>query len=247
MLMRLLHSIKGKFIAAMRACGHKGDASHFGVRFPAHLAPNRAALASLDSQRFERAETLLVRRFLPRGSDVLELGGSMGVVSSVILGCGPRRLVSYEAVPELAAIGRQIVALNHPSADYLSVNRAICGEDTAEVVFYWSFELPLSGSTSDLSIAGMKEVRVPADTLAHACERHGFRPGAWLVCDVEGMEWDLLQKQADALRLFDGIIIECHTGTFGGRNRHQAEVESELAALGFRLRQRIGPVICMTR
>ena len=93
----------------------------------------------------------------------------------------------------------------------------------------------------------MKEVRVPADTLAHACERHGFRPGAWLVCDVEGMEWDLLQKQADTLRIFDGIIIECHTGTFGGRNRHQAEVESELAALGFRLRQRIGPVICMTR
>jgi hypothetical protein len=61
------------------------------------------------------------------------------------------------------------------------------------------------------------------------------------------MEFELLLNQGAAFAIFDGIIMECHSGNFAGAERDQTFAESLLKGLGFRLRQRIGPVICMTR
>lgn len=245
--MRLAHSIRGRCLAVLRACGYRGDALHYGVRFPVRLAPTPAILADLDAQRFERSETRLIRQFLPRDVDVLELGGSLGVTSCVILSRGVRRLVSYEAVPALAAIGRQVVAHNHPGADFLSVNRAIGLRGETHAAFCWSADSPLTGALGAAPSCRLTELCVPADDLAAACEKHGIGPGAWLVCDVEGMEFELIERQSAALERFAGVIMECHSGDFAGRRRDQSEAEALLAAQGFLLRKRLGQVVCMTR
>ena len=245
--MRLLHSLRGKWLRLLRACGYRGDARFFGVRFPVRLAPSAAVIAHLDAQRYERAEALLVRRHLPPGAMVLELGGSLGVISSVILSRRPGRLVSYEAVPAFAAVAREVVGLNHPGADYVCVNEAIGPVGVAEVSFHWSPGHSLAGSAGTAATAGLDRLRVPAVDLATAAGRHGLGPGAWLVADIEGMEFELLENQPDAFALFDGVIMECHGGEQAGKFRDQREVEALLTRLGFRLLSRMGPVICMVR
>lgn len=245
--MRLLHSLRGRCLMLMRICGYQGDALFFGVRFPVRLAPSPTIIRHLDAQRYERAETLLVRQFLPPGATVLELGGSLGIVSSVILGGRPLRLVTYEAVPAFAVIGRQVVAHNFPSADYVCINEAVGPVDVPEVTFHWSPDQSLAGSAGTASSEGLGLIRVPAVDLASAVARHGIAPGAWLVADIEGMEFELLLNQSGAFAPFAGVIMECHDGEYAGRHRDQREVETMLASVGFRLLRRIGPVICMAR
>jgi hypothetical protein len=87
----------------------------------------------------------------------------------------------------------------------------------------------------------------PAVDLRTAVTRHHIAEGAWLVADIEGMEFELLLNQAEAFAPFAGIIIECHTGEHAGRHHDQCEIEAMLAELGFRLLRRMGPVICMAR
>jgi len=245
--MRLLHSLRGRLLALMRRCGHRGDAVFFGVRVPVALMPSPTIVGHLDAQRYERAETLLVREFLPAGATVLEFGGSLGVVSSVILGRQPSRLVSYEAVPAFAAVARKVVAHNFPQADYVCVNEAVGPVGVTEVAFNWSPEHSLAGSAGTAACEGLGLIRVPAVDLRTAVMRHHIAEGAWLVADIEGMEFELLLNQAEAFAPFAGIIIECHTGEHAGRHHDQREVETMLASVGFRLLRRIGPVICMAR
>lgn len=231
----------------MRRFGYAGDARFFGIRFPVRLAPTPVIIADLDAHRFERAEALLVRRYLPAGVEVLELGGSMGVISSVVLSRRPKRLVSYEAVPDLAQIARRVVGLNHPLADYCLENRAVGGSGDREVSFAWSAGTPLAGAAGAPASSEQACLRVPAEDLPTIVKKHNLGPGTWLVSDVEGMEFELLLNQGAAFATFDGVIMECHSGDFAGAERDQAFAESLLTRLGFRLRQRIGPVICMTR
>jgi len=245
--MRLLHSIRGKCLRLLRALGYRAAARHFGVLFPLRLAPSSAIIGQLDAQRYERAETLLVRKHIPPGVVVLELGGSLGIVSSVILHRRPSRLVSYEAVPELAAIAREVVALNHPSADYLCVNKAVGPSGVSETTFFWSPELSLAGSSEVSGAKGLVSLVVPSVDLSHVLAEHRIGEGAWLVADIEGMEYELLQNQTSALRSFAGVIIECHTSEQGGRFWTRQDAENMLADQGFRMIQRIGPVICMVR
>lgn len=245
--MRLIHSLRGKWLRLLRAFGYAGDAKFFGVRFPIRLAPSATVVADLDAQRYERAETLLVRRYLPAGATVLELGGSLGVISSVILSRSPRRLVSYEAVPDFAAVAREVVGLNHPHAGYTLVNEAIGPIGLSEISFYWATQCSLAGSAGTAGTEGLKLLRVPAVDLSTAISRHAIERGAWLVADIEGMEFELLLNQSNAFAHFDGVIVECHSGEQAGRHRDQREVEGLLSGLGFHLLKRIGPVICMSR
>jgi hypothetical protein len=155
--------------------------------------------------------------------------------------------VTYEAVPAFAVIGRQVVAHNFPSADYVCINEAVGPVDVPEVTFHWSPDQSLAGSAGTASSEGLGLIRVPAVDLALAVARHGIAPGAWLVADIEGMEFELLLNQSGAFAPFAGVIMECHDGEYAGRHRDQREVETMLASVGFRLLRRIGPVICMAR
>lgn len=140
----------------------------------------------LDALSYEAKEAQYIRAYLPAGVEVLELGASLGIGSSVIPGRRPARLVSYEAVGPLADVARQVVAHNHPAAPWGLIHCAVAAE---------SAKAP---------------VRVPAVSLAGAIARYRMPVTAWLVMDIEGMEWELARHQAAALRHFDGIIVECH-------------------------------------
>jgi len=157
-------------------------------------------------------------------------------------------LVSYEAVPGLVDIARQMIAHNHPDAPWELVHCAIAAEGVTEVSFAWSPEYTQGGSVARGPGAGEgATLLVPAASLAGVIERHGLPSSAWLVMDIEGMEWELARRQAAGLRHFAGIIVECHDITDGGRHVPHAQVLEEITRAGFDIVDRRGKVAVLMR
>lgn len=243
--MRIWSSLRWRALALARACGYRGNPRLFGVEVPLALVPSRIILGQLDACSYEAKEARFIRAYLPPGAEVLELGASLGIVSSIILGRRPARLVSYEAVGPLATAARQVVAHNHPAAPWELVHCAVADEGVSEVAFDWSPEYTQGGSVARSE--GSARLRVPAASLAAVIARHGLPKTAWLVMDIEGMEWELARRQAAALRHFAGIIVECHDVKDGGRTVPHVEVVGALVAAGFDLVARRGQVSVLRR
>lgn len=246
--MRIYASMKWRILAMARMWGYRGDPRLFGVEVPLRLVPSVIIRQQLDAGSYEAKEARFIQEYLPPGSEVLELGASLGIVSSIILGRRPSRLVSYEAVPGLVDIARQMVAHNHPDAPWELVHCAIADEGVTEVSFAWSPEYTQGGSVARDSGAGEgATLLVPAASLAGVIERHGLPSSAWLVMDIEGMEWELARRQAAGLRHFAGIIVECHDITDGGRHVPHAQVLEEITRAGFDIVDRRGKVSVLMR
>ena len=232
--MRIYASMKWRILAMARMWGYRGDPRLFGVEVPLRLVPSVIIRQQLDAGSYEAKEARFIQEYLPPGSEVLELGASLGIVSSIILGRRPSRLVSYEAVPGLVDIARQMIAHNHPDAPWELVHCAIAAEGVTEVSFAWSPEYTQGGSVARGPGAGEGATLLfPAASLAGVIERHGLPSSAWLVMDIEGMEWELARRQAAGLRHFAGIIVECHDITDGGRHVPHAQVLEEITRAGF--------------
>ena len=243
--MRIWSSIRWRVLALARACGYHGSPRLFGVEVPLRLVPSKVILGQLDAGSYEAKEARYIQAYLPDGAQVLELGASLGIVSSIILGRRPARLVSYEAVGSLADVARQVVAHNHPCAPWELVHCAIADEGVSEVAFDWSPEYTQGGSVA--RAGGPARLRVPAASLAAVIARHALPDMAWLVMDIEGMEWELARRQASALRHFAGIIVECHDVKDGERQVRHEEVVAELAKAGFEIAARRGQVSVLLR
>ena len=243
--MRIIASVKWRLLALARACGYQGSPRLFGVVVPLRLVPSKVVLGQLDAGSYEAKEARYIQAYLPAGATVLELGASLGVVSSTILGRKPERLISYEAVGPLGDIARQVVAHNHPAAPWELVHCAIAAEGVDEVSFDWSPEYTQGGTVADESAKSL--IRVPAVSLAGAIARHRLPSTAWLVMDIEGMEWELARHQAKALHHFDGIIVECHDIKEGKRSIPHAEVLAEILKAGFTVVARRGQVSVLRR
>ncbi len=243
--MRIWSSIRWRALALARACGYRGNPCLFGVEVPLALVPSRNVLGQLDALSYEAKEARYIQAYLPAGAEVLELGASLGIVSSIILGCRPSRLISYEAVGPLTEVARQVVAHNHPSAPWTLVHCAIAGEGVAEVSFDWSPAHTQGGSVA--AEPAKSHLRVPAESLAAAIARHQLSTSAWLVMDIEGMEWEIARHQAAALGHFAGIIVECHDVKDGDRHVSHAQVLAELALAGFEIAARRGQVSVLLR
>jgi FkbM family methyltransferase len=243
--MRIWSSFRWRALAVARACGYRGNPRLFGVEVPLALVPNRNILGQLDALSYEAKEARYIQAHLPAGAEVLELGASLGIVSSIILGRRPSRLVSYEAVGPLTEIARQVVAHNHPAAPWTLVHCAIAGEGVAEVSFEWSPAHTQGGSVA--AEPAKAHLRVPAESLAAAIARHHLSTSAWLVMDIEGMEWPIARQQSSALRHFAGIIVECHDVKDGDRHVSHAQVLAELALAGFEIAARRGQVTVLLR
>lgn len=244
-LMRIWSSIRWRVLALARSCGYQGNPRLFGVEVPLQLVPSKVILGQLDACSYEAKEARYIRAYLPAGAEVLELGASLGIVSSIILGQRPARLISYEAVGTLAEVARKVVAHNHPNAPWELVHCAIADEGVTEVTFDWSPEHTQGGSVSRDGPGG--RLRVPALSLGGAIARHHLPKSAWLVMDIEGMEWEIARRQADALRHFAGIIVECHNLKDGDRQVSHVEVVTELAKAGFEISARRGQVSVLRR
>lgn len=241
----LIASIRWRLFSAARALGYSSPPCVHGVTVPLNLLPVAGILRRLDGGLYEAKEAYLIRKWLPVGAAVLELGASLGVISSVILQKNPSRLVSVEAIPNLAACAIGVVRHNHPQARWELLETAI-EYGASEVSFEVSSDSSAVGKVSGSS-DHTKTIRVRAMTLSEIHTAKDIAPDSWLVCDIEGMEAKLPLLDAAALSKHAGIILETHDTEVGGKKYSHAEVLDLFVNAGFELRDRRGRVAVLTR
>jgi FkbM family methyltransferase len=196
----------------------------------------------LDGCTFDLAgvtdDSTRIVRYLRRDLPVIEFGGSMGVVACVTNKrlTDPTAHVVVEANP--LAIPRLEYNRKLNGCRFEIVNRAVAyGADS--VTFRPSSDLAGSSITRD---GDEPPVTVPTVALGDLAHDRGFNRFG-LVCDIEGLEYDLVCQEADVLRNADTIIMETHARYIG--EEKFGAMMTKLEQLGFRIVEQIGFVVVL--
>jgi FkbM family methyltransferase len=155
---------------------------------------------------------LLLRKVLEPGDQVLELGASLGIVSSLILKLigTAGRLVAVEANPQLAEPFRRQLSVNGFSCDL--VNALCCP--------VWAGNVPANlanrafqasaNTLAGRAVAGNSPSCSPEwKTAAAICDKLNFLPNV-LVCDIEGAETAWNEPGLTFPESLQKIIVELH-------------------------------------
>ncbi|HSL23082.1 MAG TPA: FkbM family methyltransferase [Vicinamibacterales bacterium] len=205
-----------------------------GCRFDvSHPQITNALRARLWRGRYERSERALIETWLDRAAPVIELGGGIGVVATLVNRRlrNPHRHVVVEANPSLIPVLERQKALN--GASFIVEHAAVdySGGRTTKLVVDEEFISGRVGATAG------RAVEVPAVTLARLLRRYPWT-GITLVCDIEGIETQLVEHEGELLAYrCTTLIIEVHP-----EFRSEAECEALFASLRARGFAHVGRV-----
>ena len=237
----LCHPLMGRLLGMVFG----GRIPHRGARIEVPRGGDPRVNGALFWGTYESAEIRFVRQFIDGALDVVELGSSLGGVSSEIGRRlrSERRLVCVEANPDLIDLLRRNLAANVPHLQPLVLHGAISHGARPEV----DFAIGDSNLSSHLGTAGARTQRVPALTLGSVVA-HARLGDFALVSDIEGAEASLFEHEAAVLQRCRLLIIELHAVRFGGVD-HTPDTLIRLIEqrTGLRLRARYGPVCTFTR
>ena len=226
------HELLGR-VVELRGNWVRLDGCLFDV---SHPEIPRALRARLLQGRYEYSERQLLKHWLNPKSPVIELGGGIGVVSTLVNRrlLEPAHHVVVEANPALIPVIKRQMVMN--DAHFTVVNAALDYSGAATVPLQIARDF-LSGRTGEASGLG---IRVPAITLRQLLRRYPWT-GATLICDVEGAETELVEREGELLRLHcDALVIEVHP-----KVRSAARCEAlftRLEGFGFRKVASVGKV-----
>lgn len=178
----------------------------------------------------EAAEYRMVNQFLTLGTNVLELGGSMGIISATIRhAIGPKAFhLIVEANSELIEICRSNASIGAQPGTVDVLNAAVDYSGEAMVRFCSSSDA-LGGH---LAAPGEQGRFVPATTLHQLAAQ--MPPGKFaLVCDIEGAEFDLFVNEASCLQSITVIILETHPTRHRDGLGAVAQIHEVLVTSGF--------------
>ena len=160
----------------------------------------------LERGGYEEREANAVRQVLRRGDRVLELGGGIGFISSLIgTSRPPAEFHVYEGNPQLVPFIRQVHALN--GLDNITVHNTLLSVDQTDAVpFYLRQDFLASSMDRDSDPDTITDtVMVPQRPISEVIET--LQP-SFLVCDIEGAETTLLPN-AD-LSCLRAAVVELH-------------------------------------
>ncbi|WP_255552181.1 FkbM family methyltransferase [Maritimibacter dapengensis] len=184
-----------------------------GIRFPDDEdVLNPRIRRALKRRNYEKTEAEAVRPHVRPGDTVLELGGGIGFMSSIMSkGCGADHVHVYEPNPTLIPYMKEVHALN--GIKNVTVNHAIVGPKKGTATFYQRENMLTSSleenpKTIDSPIVATHEIEVHNINTVWTA----IKPNV-LVCDIEGAEADLFDKaKLTGLRL---AVIEIHPQWIG--------------------------------
>lgn len=231
-------------------------ARHIAAHGPAFIyhglevvVPASAGLAAMNALlrgKYESEEADLIARHLPAELPVIELGGSLGVVSRLIrsrLAPATRHLV-VEANPDLiAACSRNALAGAAP--DTTDVLNAALFHDGPEARFRIGEET--HSNALDSGAGEGRVVSVPAVTLGDLHERIGSPSRFALVADIEGAEFALFENDAETLAKAALAIVELHPREYAKSGTSEAELIRLIEATGLKVAERRADVVLLKR
>jgi FkbM family methyltransferase len=216
-----------------------------------HPAIQPRTRASIFWGLYESAELRFVQRYIDDSLDVIELGSSLGAISSQIAARlhGKRALVCVEANPDLTPLVTANVRRNAPHTS-LHVYAAAIAYGTPTVVLQRGTYTTGSRIVTAAELPGAGTFEVPALRLGDLVERHFTGPYA-LVADIEGAEFDMFVQDAAVLQRCARAIVELHLAQFPSPRSSLHTVDEVVTYLdstvGLSLVARHGPVCVFER
>jgi FkbM family methyltransferase len=211
-----------------------------GCTFNVEKMPNSPMKLALLRDEYEEFERRAVLQYVRPEFPVVELGGCIGVVSCVTnrILLNPKMHVVVEPSPSVIPLLQDNRDLNH--CEFEILNRAIAYDRPsvtfAETADYWGNALK--------SDVGKEMVTVSTTCLGDILAERGFQTFT-LICDIEGHEYDLIQREGEALQRADTIILETHARMIGVAKTQS--LLSGMRELGFHMVEEGSLVVVLRR
>jgi FkbM family methyltransferase len=195
---------------------------------------------------YEAAEIRLIEKHLDNNASVIEMGASLGIVTShIIARLNPgMKLISVEANPLLVDnINSNMQKFAKPGIKYQTLNYAV-QYNIPEVLIHISDDNTESRVGKN---AGQSDdaITVKTITLKEIIERENLENFS-LVCDIEGSEIELILLDAGSLRKCKKIFIELHDTAYDGKAYTPDEMlHILLNDHGFKMVERQGAICCL--
>jgi FkbM family methyltransferase len=225
-----------------------------GDRFLYHglevRVPEQAGLGvanALLRGKYERDEATMIMKHLPADLPVIELGGSLGVISRLIrsrLGAEVPHLV-VEANPDLIETCRFNAAQGAAPGRTIVVNAAIY-HDGPLARFRVGRDIHSNALAGREPDAG-RVIEAKAVTLADLHRQLGAPAEVVLVSDIEGAEYAVFERESAILAHLRLAIVEIHPGVFAGMGASEADFLALAATAGLVPVDRQGDVIVLAR
>lgn len=202
----LCHPISGKLIGFV----FRNRIPHRGSRIKVPEGGEPRINAALFWGIYESAEIRFVRSYLDGNCDVVELGSSLGGVSCEItrkLSTG-RKLICVEANPNILSLLQKNLTLNAPNKNCRVIHGAISYDGDG----YIDFVIGDSNLSSRQGTEGAVQ-KVPSLTLSGILEAESITDYA-LVCDIEGAEAQIFNRDHQAFSGCRTLVIELHSVTY---------------------------------
>jgi len=186
-------------------------------------------------EKYEKEEIRLLKDHLQMDLDVIELGSSIGGVSTVLGSLTSAKVYCYEANPDLIDILSHNLRING-LLDHTSVHYAAVSTSNTSEVFFNPRESSELGKLSDDANEG---TAVPATSVKKIVDEKGLKSFA-LVADIEGSEAAFILGEPESLEGCKQLFIELHNCSWEGKEYTAEDLKNEICELGFTCIESIG-------
>ena len=188
---------------------------------------------------YESAEIRYALQYIPDNSTVIELGSSIGIVSSVVarnkVNCN---LFCIEINPHLIPVLKENLEHNTESG-YAIFNYALIGAVNSNAEIY--FEKGSDSTTGKITRQASEITeKIEAISLSGFLKQQKIKEYV-MICDIEGAEIDLLLNDHKALIKCRLLIIEVHQTFHEGREYTIEDMKNLILAIGFEMVDNYGP------
>lgn len=190
---------------------------------------------------YELKESVAVLKLIKPGDVVMEVGGGIGYMSSLVATqTKAERVHSIEANPGLISYIQSVHQANN--IKNATIENAVLGEESGEATFYVRRNF-LSSSLDPMDGSGVvEEHTVPALDTNETIKR--ISPSV-LICDIEGGEFELIP--AMDLSGFRAALIELHPQLIGKKGVKKVFGAMHRAGLTYFPRWSDAKVVCFRR
>ena len=161
---------------------------------------------------YESAEMRLIQKFIPKDLPVIELGSSLGIVSSTVnqhINIDTN-YICVEANPFLKDyIKKNILNHNPTKINFSIINAAIAYNTSGKI------EMNISSNNTESSLIKEAKINNPNAIVLDAISLNSLITEPYtLICDIEGAEIDIFKNDAVSLSKCKHLFIELHTTTY---------------------------------
>jgi len=193
---------------------------------------------------YEKTEAKMIINYLMIDTNVIELGGCLGVISALIrhnIGANAHHLI-VEANPDLTEICFSN-ATNATTKKNTSIEVAAVDYSNKKYVnFVFGHHMHVGRVSKDQE----KGIRTQTTTLSELVTKIPKGPFA-LICDIEGAEEHLFEREGSVMSNVTLLILETHPYMYSDGANTQKKILDCIASYGLQEIDREGDVVCFKR